>query len=117
MQAQLNELGIRHFDDFRSLNAADLKTLNERLGLAGRIEQENWLGQAQVLATGGETYYSRRLAGSAAAPLRSPPLHRRPASPPTPAPSEDRPRPTWATCVRCAPKRSSARTPASVAPR
>ena len=90
--AQLSELGIRHFDDFRTLNAADLKTLNERLGLAGRIEQENWLGQAHVLATGGETYYSRRLVGTAvsAAPVA--------AAPPAPAtapattpPSEDRP--------------------------
>ena len=81
LQARLNELGIRHFDDFRSLNAADLKTLNEGLGLAGRIEQENWLGQAHVLATGGETYYSRRLAGSAAAA----------ASVATTEPSEDRP--------------------------
>ncbi len=109
VQAQLNELGIRHFDDFRSLNAADLKTLNERLGLAGRIEQENWLGQAHVLATGGETYYSRRLAGSAAAAVagrrrcagRLRPLRRRKIAP----------RPTWATCVRCAQKRSLERTP------
>ena len=88
MQAQLNELGIRHFDDFRSLNAADLKTLDERLGLAGRIEQENWLGQAQVLATGGETYYSRRLAGSAAAAV--PVAAAAPATSAT-SPAEDRP--------------------------
>ncbi len=67
LQGQLNELGIRHFDDFRSLNAADLKMLSERLGLAGRIEQDNWLGQAHVLATGGETYYSRRHGGSGSA--------------------------------------------------
>ena len=87
-QAQLNELGIRHFGDFRSLNAADLKTLDERLGLAGRIEQENWLGQAQVLATGGETYYSRRLAGSAAAAV--PVAAAAPATSAT-SPAEDRP--------------------------
>ena len=88
MQAQLNELGIRHFDDFRSLNAADLKTLNERLGLAGRIEEENWLGQAHVLATGGETYYSRRLAGSAAAAV---PAAAAAPAPSATSPSEDRP--------------------------
>jgi predicted flap endonuclease-1-like 5' DNA nuclease len=88
IQAQLNELGIRHFDDFRSLNAADLRTLNERLGLAGRIEQENWLGQAQVLATGGETYYSRRLAGSAVAAV---PVAAASPGASTPSPSEDRP--------------------------
>ena len=83
MQSQLNELGIRHFEDLASLNAADVKTLNDRLGLAGRIEQENWLGQAQVLATGGETYYSRRLARRArTAALAGAPLRSRAASAP-----------------------------------
>ena len=83
-QGQLNELGIRHFDDFRSLNAADLKMLGERLGVGGRIEQENWLGQAHVLATGGETYYSRRYGRSA--PASAPVATAAAASP-----SEDRP--------------------------
>ena len=90
-QTQLNELGLRHFDDFRSLNAADLKTLNERLGLAGRIEQENWLGQAHVLATGGETYYSRRRAGSAAVAAPAAAATTPGVAASTPMPSEDRP--------------------------
>ena len=66
VQSQLNELGVRHFQELASLNSADVKVLSDRLGIAGRIEQENWLGQAQILATGGETYYARRLSGSAA---------------------------------------------------
>jgi predicted flap endonuclease-1-like 5' DNA nuclease len=66
-QSLINELGIRHFQELATLNAADLKTLSDRLGVAGRIEQENWLGQAQILATGGETYYSRRLVSTAPA--------------------------------------------------
>jgi predicted flap endonuclease-1-like 5' DNA nuclease len=61
MQKRLKELGIRRFQELAALTAADVKGLNERLGLKGRIEQENWLGQAQILATGGETYYSRRV--------------------------------------------------------
>ncbi len=61
VQSQLNELGVRHFQELASLNKADIKVLSDRLGIAGRIEQENWLGQAQILATGGETYYARRL--------------------------------------------------------
>jgi predicted flap endonuclease-1-like 5' DNA nuclease len=60
VQKQLNELGIRHFQELATLNAADIKSLGDRLGAKGRVEQENWLGQAQILATGGETYYSRR---------------------------------------------------------
>jgi predicted flap endonuclease-1-like 5' DNA nuclease len=70
-QSLINELGIRHFQELATLNAADLKTLSDRLGVAGRIEKENWLGQAQILATGGETYYSRRL-GSSAKPTPEP---------------------------------------------
>ena len=58
---QLKELGIRRFSDLAALTAVDVKGLNDRLGAKGRIEQENWLGQAQILATGGETYYSRRV--------------------------------------------------------
>ena len=42
------------------LTPADIKGLNETLDLKGRIDEENWTGQAQILATGGETYYSRR---------------------------------------------------------
>jgi predicted flap endonuclease-1-like 5' DNA nuclease len=61
VQKQLNELGIRHFQGLATLNAADIKILGDRLGVKGRIEQENWLGQAQILAKGGETYYSRRV--------------------------------------------------------
>lgn len=61
IEKKLNELGIRHFQELATLNATDVATLSDRLGIPGRIEQENWLGQAQILATGGETYYSRRL--------------------------------------------------------
>ena len=61
MQKQLKEAGVRRFADLAGLTAADIKGLGERLGVIGRIEQENWVGQAHILATGGETYYSRRV--------------------------------------------------------
>jgi len=60
IQRHLNELGIRHFADLASLNATDVETVARQLGLGNRIGEENWLGQADVLATGGETYYARR---------------------------------------------------------
>jgi predicted flap endonuclease-1-like 5' DNA nuclease len=85
-QGLLNELGIRHFQELATLNAADLKTLGDRLGVAGRIEKENWLGQAQILATGGETYYSRRL-GSSAPPTPTPSAAPVAAPAATPAPA------------------------------
>ncbi len=60
LQRRLKDLGIRRFEDVARLTAADVKGLNETLDLKGRIEEENWIGQAHILATGGETYYSRR---------------------------------------------------------
>ena len=60
LQRRLKDLGIRHFQDLVRLTPADIKGLNETLDLKGRIDEENWTGQAQILATGGETYYSRR---------------------------------------------------------
>lgn len=60
LQRRLKDLGIRRFEDVARLTLSDIKGLNETLGLKGRIEEENWVGQAQILATGGETYYSRR---------------------------------------------------------
>lgn len=61
VQKQLKDAGIRRFADIAGLTSADIKGLGERIGASGRIEQENWVGQAHILATGGETYYSRRV--------------------------------------------------------
>jgi len=93
VQKQLNELGIRHFQELATLNAADIKILGDRLGVKGRIEQENWLGQAQILATGGETYYSRRVdrgtpMPAPAEPASTAPVAAAPASPPSAAPAD-----------------------------
>lgn len=60
MQGRLKELGIRRFQDVASLTTSDIKGLSQTLGLDARITLENWVGQAQVLAGGGETHYSRR---------------------------------------------------------
>ena len=56
----LNQLGVRRFAQIAALTTSDVAKLNERLG-KGRIERENWIEQAQVLARGGETEFSRRL--------------------------------------------------------
>jgi predicted flap endonuclease-1-like 5' DNA nuclease len=81
VQGQLNELGVRHFQELASLNSADVKVLSDRLGIGGRIEQENWLGQAQILATGGETYYARRLSRSATPETPAPQVAPAPTAP------------------------------------
>jgi len=87
VQSKLRELGIRHFAQLAALNAADVKTLNETFGFSARVEQENWLGQAKILATGGETYYSRRIERSQQAQVVAEPAPAtvEPAPAPTPA--------------------------------
>ena len=51
----------------------DVKRIGEALGLGGRINQENWIEQAQVLAKGGETYFAtRRARGEAASAAPTP---------------------------------------------
>jgi predicted flap endonuclease-1-like 5' DNA nuclease len=61
MERRLRELGIRRLKDLASLTPADVRGLGENLHLGGRIERESWVGQAQILVAGGETYYSRRV--------------------------------------------------------
>jgi len=65
-QNKLRDLGVRSFAELAALTPADVKLVSETLGINGQIERENWLGQAQVLATGGETYHTRRLDRAAA---------------------------------------------------
>jgi len=97
MQGRLKEQGIRRFQDLAGLTSRDVKGLSETLGLDARVSLENWIGQAQVLATGGETYYSRRIdqgvpVPEAAVPATPAPAPQaaappQPAAAPAPAPS------------------------------
>lgn len=82
MQGRLKQVGIRRFGDLAALTTSDIKGLSETLGLDARISLENWVGQAQVLAGGGETHYSRRV--DEGLPL---PEHAEPSAPASTAPA------------------------------
>ncbi len=112
-QRYLNEQGIRHFADLASLNATDVETVAKQLGLGNRIAEENWLGQAHVLATGGETYYARR---TAVAPAAGPESGTEPGPEQSAAPAADTP--AEAAAAPAAPEAPSAAaaTPVSEAP-
>ncbi|MDZ4842843.1 MAG: hypothetical protein SH859_11990, partial [Hyphomicrobium aestuarii] len=60
LMRRLNALGIVRFADLAKLGPVDVARLSQTLGLLGRIEQENWIEQAQILSSGADTYYSRR---------------------------------------------------------
>jgi predicted flap endonuclease-1-like 5' DNA nuclease len=89
LQRQLYEVGVRRFADLAVLGAGDARVLEQTLGIIGRIGPENWVGQAQVLADGGQTYYSSRIYSAATpvaptAPAAVPPA---PVAAPAPAPT------------------------------
>ncbi len=61
IESKLNALGIRRYAQIAQWTAADVARISMELGFKGRIQNENWIEQAQVLAKGGETHYARRL--------------------------------------------------------
>ena len=62
LEAGLNKLGVRRYEQIAAWMQPDVRRIGDALGLGRRINQENWIEQAQVLAKGGETHYARRLA-------------------------------------------------------
>jgi predicted flap endonuclease-1-like 5' DNA nuclease len=62
LEADLNRLGVRRYEQVASWRQADVRRISDALGLEGRISQENWIEQAQILAKGGETNFAVRRA-------------------------------------------------------
>ncbi|MBW4707906.1 hypothetical protein KX928_08920 [Roseobacter sp. YSTF-M11] len=52
LEETLNSLGIWHFDQVASLTKTDIAWVDERLRFKGRIERDDWVGQAKELAKG-----------------------------------------------------------------
>jgi len=66
-EASLNKLGVTRYEHIAGWMRDDVKKVSQALGIKGRINQENWIEQALILAKGGETYYSARRARGEAA--------------------------------------------------
>jgi NADH-quinone oxidoreductase subunit E len=62
IEKTLHELGVFHFRQIAAFTPANVAWVNRRLRFRGRIEREDWIGQARTLAAGGETEFSRRQA-------------------------------------------------------
>ena len=56
----LNARGIYHFDQIAGWSDAEIAWVDNDLSFKGRIAREDWIGQAKILAAGGETDFSRR---------------------------------------------------------
>ncbi len=61
LEVTLHRLGIRTFAEIGAWKPADVARISHALGFQGRIEQENWIEQAQILASGKDTHYSSLL--------------------------------------------------------
>lgn len=52
LEQTLNELGIWHYEQVAQLTKKDIAWVDERLRFKGRIERDDWVGQAKTLAKG-----------------------------------------------------------------
>ncbi|MBM21736.1 MAG: NADH-quinone oxidoreductase subunit NuoE [Stappia sp.] len=57
----LNEIGVYHFDQIAGWTEENKAWVETRLKFKGRIDREDWIAQAKVLASGGETEFSQRV--------------------------------------------------------
>ncbi len=57
----LNDLGIYHFKQIATWTEKEIAWVDERLKFKGRIEREDWVAQAKLLAEGKETEFSKRV--------------------------------------------------------
>ena len=61
LEALLNSMGFFHYDQIAALTAAELAWVDQNLeGFKGRASRDNWVAQAQQLASGAETEFSAR---------------------------------------------------------
>ena len=60
--------GVLRYSQIAQWSAADVRRLEERLGIPGLIGRENWIEQAQILSRGGDTAFSREYDRRTAAP-------------------------------------------------
>lgn len=61
IEKKLNSLGITSYEQVANWSGADIDRISDILDFKGRIERENWIEQARILASGGQTEFSRRV--------------------------------------------------------
>lgn len=62
LETMLNELGFYHFDQIANWSAAEIAWVDANLkGFKGRATRDDWIAQAKVLASGGDTEFSKRV--------------------------------------------------------
>ncbi len=60
LEESLNTLGFYHFDQIANWTPQEVAWVDARLRFKGRIQRDDWMAQAKILAAGGETEFSAR---------------------------------------------------------
>lgn len=60
-ERRLHELGIFHFDQIAAWTPQEALWVGGYLAFPGRIEREDWIGQAKLLAAGGTTAHAEKV--------------------------------------------------------
>ena len=60
LEQTLNEIGIYQYDQVAVWKKADIKKVDDQLKFKGRIERDDWMKQAKILAKGGDTEFSKK---------------------------------------------------------
>ena len=61
IEKKLNQMGVVAYEQIANWTAEDVDRVSQSLDFKGRIERENWVEQARILASGGATEFSRRV--------------------------------------------------------
>ena len=61
LEKKLHGLGIINYGQIAGWAQSDIDKMSDVLDFKGRIERENWIEQARILATGGITDFARRV--------------------------------------------------------
>lgn len=59
-EGRLHGLGVWHFEQVAAWTSANVEWIGSYLAFPGRIEREDWVGQAKLLAAGGSTEFADR---------------------------------------------------------
>ena len=60
-EKRLNAMGVTTYEDIANWTREEIDRVSQSLDFKGRIERENWVEQARILSSGGDTEFSRRL--------------------------------------------------------
>ena len=63
LERLLNDMGVWHYDQIAGWTAAELAWVDDNLvRFKGRASRDDWVAQAKILASGGETEFSKKVA-------------------------------------------------------